>query len=146
MVTLLKYFIMRSQVLTITSMKILDDHSDDGGSKDLWNSVSFCQTAHRIGGVVVSVLATGPKARGFKTGQGDGFLRVIKIRSKTFFGWDTNPEVPCHKFYSTLKISWSLTGTDRLNSHFLHPLPYSLQRCLCWQDRQTILVAARALW
>jgi hypothetical protein len=30
---------------------------------------------------VVSVLATGPKGRGFEPGQGDGFLRAIKIRS-----------------------------------------------------------------
>jgi hypothetical protein len=34
----------------------------------------------RLGGVVVSVLATGPKSRGFETGQDDGFLRAIKIR------------------------------------------------------------------
>jgi hypothetical protein len=30
---------------------------------------------------VVSVLATGPKGRGFEPGQGDGFLRAIKTRS-----------------------------------------------------------------
>jgi hypothetical protein len=35
----------------------------------------------RIGGVVVSVLATGLKDCGFEPGQGDGFLRAIKIRS-----------------------------------------------------------------
>jgi hypothetical protein len=35
----------------------------------------------RLGGVVVSVLATGPKVCGFEPGQGDGFLRAIKIRS-----------------------------------------------------------------
>jgi hypothetical protein len=29
---------------------------------------------------VVSVLATGPKGVGFEPGQGDGFLRAIKIR------------------------------------------------------------------
>jgi hypothetical protein len=36
-----------------------------------------------------------------------------------------------------LKISWSPTGKDRLNSLFLRPFSYSLQRCLCWQDRQS---------
>jgi hypothetical protein len=36
-----------------------------------------------LGGVVVSVLATEPKGCGFKTSQGDGFLRAIKIRSTT---------------------------------------------------------------
>jgi len=35
----------------------------------------------RLGGVVVSVLATGPKGCGFETGQDDGFLRAIKILS-----------------------------------------------------------------
>jgi hypothetical protein len=37
----------------------------------------------RLCGVVVSVLATGPKVYRFKHGQGDGFLRVIKICSTT---------------------------------------------------------------
>jgi hypothetical protein len=32
-------------------------------------------------GVVDSVLATGLKYRGFESGQGDGFLGLIKIRS-----------------------------------------------------------------
>jgi hypothetical protein len=35
----------------------------------------------RLGGVVVSVLATGPKGCEFEPGQGDGFLRAVKIRS-----------------------------------------------------------------
>jgi hypothetical protein len=33
----------------------------------------------RLGGVVVSVLATGPKVLGFEPSQGDGFLRVRKV-------------------------------------------------------------------
>jgi hypothetical protein len=37
-------------------------------------------------GVVVSVLATGPKGCGFEPGQSDGFLRAIKIRSTSSFG------------------------------------------------------------
>jgi hypothetical protein len=32
---------------------------------------------------VVSVLATGPKGCGFEPGQGDGFLRVIKVPSSS---------------------------------------------------------------
>jgi hypothetical protein len=35
----------------------------------------------RLGVVVGSVLATGPKGRWFKSGRGEGFLRVIQIRS-----------------------------------------------------------------
>jgi hypothetical protein len=32
----------------------------------------------RLGGVVVSVLVTGPKGRGFEPGQGDGFVKGDK--------------------------------------------------------------------
>jgi hypothetical protein len=42
------------------------------------------------------VLATGPKGRGFKSGQDDGFLRAIKLRS-TPFGWEIKPECPWRK-------------------------------------------------
>jgi hypothetical protein len=38
-------------------------------------------TSGRLGGVVVSVLATGPKGCGFEPGQGEELLRVIKIHS-----------------------------------------------------------------
>jgi hypothetical protein len=34
-----------------------------------------------LGDVGASLLATGPKDRGFEPGQGDEFLRAIKIRS-----------------------------------------------------------------
>jgi hypothetical protein len=46
-----------------------------------------------LGGLVVSVLATGPKVRGF-----NGFLKVIKIRSTTSFGGEVKPSVPCRRF------------------------------------------------
>jgi hypothetical protein len=39
----------------------------------------------RLGGVMVSVLTTGPKGHGFKPSQGDGFLRAIKICSTPSF-------------------------------------------------------------
>jgi hypothetical protein len=35
--------------------------------------------------IVVSVFATGPKGCGFEPGQGDGFLRAIKILSTPSF-------------------------------------------------------------
>jgi hypothetical protein len=38
-----------------------------------------------LGGVVVSVLATGPKGCGFDPGQDDGFLRTIQIHSTPSF-------------------------------------------------------------
>jgi hypothetical protein len=48
----------------------------------------------RLGGVVVTVLATGPKSRGFEPGQSDGILRAIKTRSTPSFGWEVKPEGP----------------------------------------------------
>jgi hypothetical protein len=85
---------------------------------------------------VVSELATGPKGRGFKPSQGDGFLRAIKIRNTHSFGWEVKREVPCRKILRHVKDLLKSHRTDRLNSRFL----------LCWQDSQTVLVAARALW
>jgi hypothetical protein len=58
---------------------------------------------------VVSVLATGPKVRGFELGHSDGFLRAIKIRSTPSFGWEVKPEVPCRKVLRHVK--------DLLKSH-----------------------------
>jgi hypothetical protein len=49
----------------------------------------------RLGGVVVSVLATG----GFESGQGDGFLTTIKIRITPSFGWEVKPGITCLRFY-----------------------------------------------
>jgi hypothetical protein len=47
-----------------------------------------------LGGVVLSVLATGHKERGFKPGRGDGFLRTAKIRSTPSFWWEVKREGP----------------------------------------------------
>jgi hypothetical protein len=38
-----------------------------------------------LGGVMLSMLATGPKVHRFKPGQGDGLIRVINIRSTPSF-------------------------------------------------------------
>jgi hypothetical protein len=67
---------------------------------------------------VVSVFATGPIGRGFESGKGDEFLKTIKIRNKTYFGWEVKPELPCRKILRHVKISRhveSPTGTDRLS-------------------------------
>jgi hypothetical protein len=56
-----------------------------------------------LGGVVVSVLAAGPKGYRFKPGQGDGFLRAIKIRSTPSFGSEVKPEVTCRKILRHVK-------------------------------------------
>jgi hypothetical protein len=48
----------------------------------IWNLIKFWSGLWTwdaaLGGVVVSVLATGPKVRGFKSGRGRWILRVIK--------------------------------------------------------------------
>jgi hypothetical protein len=63
----------------------------------------------RLGGVVASVLSAGPKGHGFEPGQGDGFLRAIKIHSTPSFRWEVKPEVPCRKILQHVK--------DLLKSH-----------------------------
>jgi hypothetical protein len=57
----------------------------------------------RLRGVAVGMLATGPKGPGLEPGQGDGYLRAIKIRSTSFIGCDVKPEVPCRKILLHVK-------------------------------------------
>jgi hypothetical protein len=52
---------------------------------------------------MVSVLATGPKGRGFEPSEGDGFLRAIKVSSIPSFGWKVKPEIPCRKILRHVK-------------------------------------------
>jgi hypothetical protein len=63
----------------------------------------YSQTRSLLDGVVVSVLATGPKVHGFKPGRGNGFIRAIKIRSTPYFVCEVKQEVPC-KIFGILKI------------------------------------------
>jgi hypothetical protein len=58
---------------------------------------------NRLDVVVVIVLATGPKDRGFKPGQGYGFLRTITIRSTPSFEWEVKPEAPCRNILRHVK-------------------------------------------
>jgi hypothetical protein len=83
---------------------------------------------------VVSVLATGPKGRGFKLGRGDVIL-ATKIRSTPFFGWEVKPEVPCRKILRHVKVL--LKSLEDYNSHLFRP---SLSVV------EASLVTAIALW
>jgi hypothetical protein len=47
-----------------------------------------------LGGVVVSVLVTGPKGRVFRHDRGDGFLRTIKLHSTPSFEFEVKPDGP----------------------------------------------------
>jgi hypothetical protein len=46
---------------------------------------------------VVSVLANGPKGRGFRPSRRDGFLRTIKVHSTPSFGCEVKSEASCRK-------------------------------------------------
>jgi hypothetical protein len=48
------------------------------------NIFSGYAASRRLGGVVVTVLATGPKVCRFEPGQGDEFLRATEIRSTPY--------------------------------------------------------------
>jgi hypothetical protein len=63
----------------------------------------FMGSAGCLSGVVVNVLATGPKGCAFKPGQGDGFLRAIKIHSTPSFRWEVKLEVPYRKILRCVK-------------------------------------------
>jgi hypothetical protein len=63
-----------------------------------------CDNLSRLGGVVVSVLATVPKGREFKPGRGNELLREIEIHSTLSFVWEVKPEVHFIRFYGMLKI------------------------------------------
>jgi hypothetical protein len=58
---------------------------------------------YHLGGGAVSVPATGPKGRGFNPGRGDGFLRMVNIRTTPSFGWEVKLEDPCHKILRYVK-------------------------------------------
>jgi hypothetical protein len=60
-------------------------------------------TASCLGGVVVSVLATGPNGRRFKPGQSDAFLVAIKINGTSSFGWEVKSEAPYSKILQHVK-------------------------------------------
>jgi hypothetical protein len=50
-----------------------------------------------LSGIMVSMLAIGPKVHRFKPGWGDGFLGVIKICSMPSFRGEVKPLAPWHK-------------------------------------------------
>jgi hypothetical protein len=57
-----------------------------------------------LGGLIVKSLATGLKIRDSCSAEDDGFLRAIRIRSKTLFGGEEKPSVPCRKILLQVKV------------------------------------------
>jgi hypothetical protein len=66
-------------------------------------SDSLNQLLSHLGGVMVSVLANGPKVHGFKPGRGDGFFKCDRISSTPSFGGEVKPSVPCRKILRHVK-------------------------------------------
>jgi hypothetical protein len=56
-----------------------------------------------LGGIVVIVLAIGPRFRGFKPGRGRWNFTGNKIRSETTFGGEVKPAAPLVRFYGMVK-------------------------------------------
>jgi hypothetical protein len=92
-------------------------------------------------GVMLSVLASGPKVRGFKLGLGDVILRAIKIRSTPSFGGEVKPSDQCQDFSACRKITSKCEQRyfGRPNSSFPSPFLLICYR-LCWLDCQWPLV------
>jgi hypothetical protein len=57
----------------------------------------------RLGGVVVSMLATGPKSRGFQTRQSRWIFKDDTKPQYNFIWIGVKPEVPCRKILWNLK-------------------------------------------
>jgi hypothetical protein len=60
-------------------------------------------TVVTLNGLLVSVLATGPKIHGPNLAEDDGFVRVTKIHIMTSFGWKVKVSVPCRKILRDVK-------------------------------------------
>jgi hypothetical protein len=85
-----------------------------------------------LGGV--SVLAIGPKVRGFKPGREMDFLTGIKIRRTSSFGGEVKTSVHAVRLHGMLKIlsEYEQIYFVRSNSLFPSPVPSTLLLDGCW--------------
>jgi hypothetical protein len=71
---------------------------------------------------MVSMLAIGPKDRGFISGEGDACIRAINIISTPFFGAEETPLSHDTRFYGILTKTTSMTEIfRRQNPSFSSP-------------------------
>ena len=76
-----------------------------------------------FGGLGVSVLASGTRVRGFKPGQSRRNFQGEKILSKSSFGGEVKPSVPCRNLrhvkdpQMTWKSSFQLNLSDNVLAH-----------------------------
>jgi hypothetical protein len=108
--------------------------------------VYFMGTYCRLSGVVVSVLATGPKGRRFKLDWGDGFLMVIKFRSTLSFGQAIRLESPCYKILRRVIepcVAWLKCYISKIQ-RCLSPPPCVTARCL-WCSQRALVIESGIL-
>jgi hypothetical protein len=81
-----------------------------------------------------------PRFAGSNPAEGNGFLRVINIRSVTSFGVAVNPSVPCPKILRHVKIFYKVkvTVVGKIKAHFS-------QSFSCFATRLIFLFIAREL-
>jgi hypothetical protein len=72
------------------------------------------------GGLVVIVLAIGPKVRGFKAGEGQWICKGDKIRSINFFGREVKAAVPRRKILWHVKNPYCMKEifVGKIHGHF----------------------------
>jgi hypothetical protein len=90
-----------------------------------------------LSGVVVSVLAIGPKGCRFKPSRGDGFLMMIKFCSTPSFRWEVKPEAPCRKILQHVKepcVAWLRRYISKIQGNFSPPTCVTA-RCLWCSQR-----------
>jgi hypothetical protein len=75
---------------------------------------------------MVSVLAIGVKFHGFKSGQDDVFLRMIKIHSTPSFGGEVTLETQFNTILQHVKITCKYEQIlHKPKFSFLLPIPYA---------------------
>jgi hypothetical protein len=121
---------VRFKVLTAASMMFrvvfwsetsVDNHFTrqyipEDNSGDHHTCLGTALVDYRLGGVVVSVLATGPKVLGFKPCRGGEFLWSIKINSTLSFRWEVKQDAPCRKILRHVKdpLRYFRYSTDKI--------------------------------
>jgi hypothetical protein len=82
-----------------------------------------------IGGLVVIVLATGPKVS--KPAENDGLLRAIKIPNTTSFAGEVKPAAPCRKILRHVKDPYSMKDilVGKIHGHFSPSFSFFATTC-----------------
>jgi hypothetical protein len=76
-----------------------------------------------------SVLATGPKVRGFKPGWGRWIFKGDKIHSTTSFGGEVKPSVSCRRFTACKRTlrAWNRCFIGKIQRPCFSPMPLLLR-------------------